>query len=156
MLPQQQLIKLMQQKNLTLAFAESMTCGLAAYQLSSVKGTNDVLRGSVVCYQEVAKKESLRISSSLLKKFTAESQEVTDALAKKLPSLITADVHAAITGLASEGGSEGPGKPVGSVFMTVIFNKKIFRKQKVFRGRPQEIKKKACAELYRMIITIVQ
>lgn len=149
------LIKIMQAKNLTLAFAESMTCGLAAYQLSAVKGTTDVLQGSIVCYHENVKKECLKIPNSLLKKFTAESQEVTDALAKKLRSLIKADVHAAITGLASDGGSEQPGKPVGSVFMSVIFKKKVFRKQKVFKGRPQEIKEKACEALYQTIIDIV-
>jgi nicotinamide-nucleotide amidase len=149
------LIKIMQAKNLTLAFAESMTCGLAAYQLSSVKGTTDVLQGSIVCYHENVKKDCLKIPGALIKKFTAESQEVTDALAKKLQSLIEANVYAAVTGLASDGGSERPGKPVGSVFMSVVFEKKIFRKRKIFKGPPQEIKEKACAALYQMIIDIV-
>src|SRR6476659_3252169 len=103
MLLNRRLVKIMQIKNLTLAFAESMTCGLAAFQLSSVKGTTDVLQGSIVCYHENVKKECLKVPDSLIKKFTAESQEVTDALAKKLQSVIEADVYAAITGLASDG-----------------------------------------------------
>src|ERR1044071_6066744 len=101
--PQQKLVKMMQEKKLKLALAESMTCGLAAFQLSSVKGTDEVLQCSIVCYDEDVKKKCLRIPNSLIKKFTAESQEVTDALSKNLQSIIEADVHAAITGLATDG-----------------------------------------------------
>ena len=78
--------------------------------------------------------ECLKIPGSLIKKFTAESQEVTDALAKKLQSLMKADVYAAITGLASDGESERPGKPVGSVFMSVLFKKSVFSRQKVLKA----------------------
>ena len=154
--PQRKLVKMMREKKLKIAFAESMTCGLAAFQLSSVQGTDDVLQGSIVCYDEDVKKKCLKISNSLIKKFTTESQEVTDALSKNLHSIIDADVHAAITGLASDGGSEREGKPVGTVFFSVIFNRKIFRRRKVFKGTPKEIKKKACCELYEMIIENIQ
>ena len=155
MLPQQKLVKMMQEKKLKLAFAESMTCGLAAYQLSAVKGTDDVLQGSIVCYDEDVKKKCLKISNSLIKKFTTESQEVTDALAKNLQSIIDADAHAAITGLASDGGSERPGKPVGTVFFSVLFKNKVHTHRKLFRGSPLEIRKKACDEMFRMIQRIL-
>lgn len=135
MLLNRRLIKIMQAKKLTLAFAESMTCGLAAYELSAVKGTTDVLQGSIVCYHENVKKECVKIPGALIKKFTAESQEVTDTLAKKLKFLIKADVYAAITGLASDGGSERPGKPVGSVFISVVFKKKFFAGRRFLKVR---------------------
>ncbi len=42
--------------------------------------------------------------------------QVTTALAKNLPKLIKADIHVAITGLASAGGTETKDKPVGTIF----------------------------------------
>jgi nicotinamide-nucleotide amidase len=145
-------IRTMKEKQLKLALAESVTCGLAAHLLSGVPGTSDVLAGSVVCYTPEVKTGLLGISKAMIKKHSCESMEVTEALAKKLPKLIGADVYAAITGLASKGGSETKDKPVGTVFLVVSYQKKIFRQRIVFRGSPLVIRKKACYELYRMIL----
>src|SRR3954470_16851672 len=90
-------IKTLMQKKIRLALAESMTCGLAAHMLSTCKGTADVLKGSIVCYTPEVKTSLLGVPASFINKFTAESKEVTEALAKKLPRLITADIYAAIT-----------------------------------------------------------
>jgi nicotinamide-nucleotide amidase len=150
------LVKFLQSKKLTLALAESMTCGLAAHTLSTVQGTSDVLMGSVVCYHEDAKKCMLGVSKQILKKHTAESQQTTDAMVKKLSRLMPADIHAAITGLASPGGSETKRKPVGTVFFSVKYKKKIHRIRKKFNGSPLEIRKKACDFLYSEIMDIVK
>ena len=152
--PANTLIRLLQEQEQTLALAESMTCGLAAHQLSNVKGTSEVLLGSMVCYHESAKSCLLHVDKKLIKKYTAESQQVTDVLAKKLSRLIKADYYGAITGLASEGGSERKGKPVGTVFFSVYHKRKMHRLRKVFRGTPLEIRKKAVNALYELIIKI--
>jgi nicotinamide-nucleotide amidase len=68
-----------------------------------------------------------------------------------LSKLIKADIYAALTGLASEGGSETKNKPVGTVFFCILYKKKLFRSRKLFRGSPLEIKKKACLELYDLV-----
>jgi nicotinamide-nucleotide amidase len=138
-----------------MAFAESVTCGLAAHQLSQVKGTSDALKGSIVCYNGDVKSNVLRVPKSLIEKHTAESQLVTDAMAKKLQRLIHANIYAALTGLASEGGSETKQKPVGTIFFSVLYKHKLYKQRKVFRGNALEIKKKACDELYRFIISSV-
>src|SRR4249919_1331440 len=103
-------------RSLTLALAESMTCGLAAHMLSTCKGTSEVLKGSIVCYNTDVKKELLKVPASMIDKYSAESKQVTKKLALSLKRLISADVYASITGLASAGGSEKPWKPVGTVF----------------------------------------
>src|ERR1043165_4088665 len=149
------LIKRLQQKKYTLALAESFTGGLAAHQLTLVKGTSDVLRGSIVCYHQNVKCSLIKVKTSLIEKYTAESQQVTDELAKKLGKLIGATVYAAITGLADEGGSENKSKPVGTVFLSVYYKKKFYRRRKVFRGSPLTIQKKGCKELYKFIVKVV-
>jgi len=65
------LVKLLLEKKLTIAFAESMTCGLITHQLNTVKGTSQVLKGSVICYSEEVKKNLLSVSSKLIEKHTA-------------------------------------------------------------------------------------
>src|SRR5436190_13810781 len=100
----QQLANFLKEHELTIAFAESMTCGLLSHKLGSVSGASDILMGSIVCYNEKVKNHSLKIKKSLIDKYTAESQQVTDAMASNLRKIITADIHAAITGLATSGG----------------------------------------------------
>lgn len=145
-------IRTLKEKKLKLALAESVTCGLAAQLLAGVPGTSEVLAGSIVCYSPEVKTALMGIPESMIERYSCESMEVTEALAKKLPELLGADVYAAVTGLASPGGSETKGKPVGSVFLVVYHQQTLFRQKKVFRGTPLAIRKKACFGLYRMIL----
>jgi nicotinamide-nucleotide amidase len=138
-------------KKLTLALAESITCGLASHQLNIVKGTSEVFKGSIVCYAEEVKINLLKVPGNLIQQYTAESQQVTDALAKNLNKLIEADIYGAITGLAVDGASETKSKPVGTVFISLLWNEKLIRKRQVFKGSPLQIKKQACEFLYKLI-----
>jgi PncC family amidohydrolase len=149
------LVKLMGDKRLTLAIAESVTAGLMAHKLASVRGASDVLKGSLVCYSEQVKMDLLNINNQSLKKYSAESQIVTNELVKQLRKVIRADVHASVTGLAAHGGSETKNKPVGTVFFSVLFKNKVHNSSKTFRGSPLEIRKKACDEMFRMIQRIL-
>lgn len=150
------LVKLLQSHGLKLAMAESMTCGEAASKLASVQGTSDVLLCSVVCYHETAKTCLLKVNPRIIKKHTAESQQTTDAMVKKLSKMMKADIYAAITGLASPGGSETKRKPVGTVFIAVLTGKKLRREKIKFNGTPSEIRRKACDHLYQMIMRAVR
>jgi nicotinamide-nucleotide amidase len=150
------LVKDLQGKKLKLALAESMTCGLAAHKLSTAKGVSEVLAGSIVCYSPEVKCTLLHVKKSLVDKYTAESMQVTEALARNLSTMIDADIHAAVTGLASKGGTETKEKPVGTVFICIYFKRKMHKVRKVFRGSPSEIKIKACEEIYTTILSIVK
>ena len=149
------LVRLLLKNELTIAFAESVTCGMAAHQLSTVIGTSTVFMGSIVCYQESVKKDLFGIPAGIIKKYTAESQQVTDLLAKKLGKLINADIHAAITGLAAPGGSETKIKPVGTIFFSVVYKRKLHTLRKKLTGTPTGIRKKACNNLYSFILHIL-
>lgn len=146
----------MKKNGLKMALAESVTCGLAAHKLSTAVGTSDVLTGSVVCYSPEVKKTLIGVSQRRIDKYTCESAEITCDLVKKLPRLIKADVYAALTGLASPGGSETKEKPVGTVFFAVRYKNKSYSCKKRFRGAPLEIREKACMALYDFISSIVK
>lgn len=148
-----EMIRRMREAGLTLALAESITCGLAAHKLSSCVGVSDVLKGSIVCYMPEAKSEVLGISQEMMKKYSCESKQVTEAMARYLSKVITADLYASVTGLASSGGSETKEKPVGTVFYCVVHNNKVFHERKVYRGTPLKIKEQAAKGIYEFILS---
>jgi PncC family amidohydrolase len=53
--PAQILANHLKKNNLSVAFAESVTCGLAAHSLGNIIGASDFLKGSIVCYDEKVK-----------------------------------------------------------------------------------------------------
>jgi nicotinamide-nucleotide amidase len=149
------LAKCLQESELTLALAESMTCGLASHQFTTVKGASGFFKGGIVCYSPEVKCSLIGVDKKLIEKYTAESQQVTDALVKNLKNLIDADIYGAITGLASADGSQSMKKPKGSVFISVLYKNKVYRRHKVFRGEPLKIKRKACDELYEFLYSVL-
>ena len=154
--PEQALMNLLKEKKLTVSIAESMTCGLAASKLGSVSGTSQAFAGCIVCYSEKVKTNLLNIPRRLIDKYTAESAQVTAALAKQLKRKIDSDVQIAITGLAAEGGSETKQKPVGTVFIAVMLKGKVHLLRKKFNGSPLVVRKKACSQLFMFTLKMVK
>jgi nicotinamide-nucleotide amidase len=149
--PEEILVNYLKEHKLTIALAESVTCGLATHKLGSIIGTSEVLMGSIICYSQDVKIGLLEIKRTLIETHTAESLIVTNELAKQLGKIIKADIHAAITGLASPGGSETKSKPVGTVFFSFLYKRKMHKMEKRFSGSPPEIKEKACDQLFKFI-----
>lgn len=145
-------VKSLQEQKLTLALAESITCGLAAQKLATCKGTSEILKGAIVCYSPEVKMSLMKIPGKVIDRHTCESMEVTKQLALNLAKLIDADIHAAITGLASPGGSETKQKPVGTVFYCIRYKNRTITERKVFRGSPLQVRKAACMALYELIM----
>src|SRR6187455_1342049 len=141
--PEQQLMDFLKECKITLAFAESITCGMASMRIGNVSGTSEAFKGSIVCYDSSVKTGLMKIPAQIIEKNSAESQKVTDMLAQNLTRVIKAEVCSAITGLAAPGASESKQKPVGTVFISVYVKGKLFRQRKKFNGSPLDIKEKA-------------
>jgi nicotinamide-nucleotide amidase len=127
------------QKNWKIAFAESATAGRLASEFSLTPDSGAILLGGIVCYDAMIKKELLRVPSDIIDRFTCESSEVTKLLAENLKFLFPADIFVSITGLTAPGGSETPQKPVGTMFIHILFPEKYIQHREVFQGNPEEI-----------------
>ncbi len=149
------LMKTLKEKKLTLAMAESVTCGLAAHRLSTLPGVSDVMIGSIVCYTPEIKISLLKVPKKMINKYTCESAQVTRSLVQNLRKLIKSDLHIAVTGLASPGGSETKSKPVGTIFISVSHKGKIINKRFLFRGSPVKIRTKACDAMYETLYKLI-
>jgi nicotinamide-nucleotide amidase len=127
------------EKGLTIAFAESATIGQFSAEFGLTEGAGKVLKGGIVCYDASVKQQLLDVKESLIEEFTPESAEVTKAAVYGLQKVIPADIHIAITGLTCAGGSEGPEKPVGTMFVHCVSSQIEFADRTVFQGNKAEV-----------------
>jgi len=130
---------LLAEKGLTISFAESATAGGLSYAFSQANNAGRVLKGGLVCYDACLKEDILGIPQETIGLYTPESAEVTREMALRLAKLIKADITVAITGLTKPGGSEQPGKPVGTMFYCILSEGIITERKKIFTGEPEEI-----------------
>lgn len=127
------------EKHWTIAFVESASAGKMSYEFSTVPDSGEILIGGMVCYHSCMKEDALGIPHELIEKFTAESAEVTEAMANNFCQATISDVCIALTDLTTPGGSETPEKPVGTIFIHMILFGKQFARRFQFNGEPHEI-----------------
>lgn len=75
--------ELLAHKKISLFFIESASAGYLSYQFSLSPFSGDILIGSLVCYDLKVKEKVLKISPNLIKKYSAESIQVTEEMIKK-------------------------------------------------------------------------
>lgn len=150
-----ELVATLNQKNLSVAFAESVTAGYVGCQFSKALKVSDIYKGSVVAYQEAIKIQLLGVNKTTLAVHTAESQEVTNEMAVGIKNLYNVDIAVAITGLANPGGSESPTKPVGTVFITIIYSNQQYEFRKLFSGNREEIIAKSTQSIFEHLKKII-
>lgn len=145
----QGLVQQFLQQKLTLALAESCTCGLVAAQLAPAAGVSEVLLGSVVTYHVEAKQKLLGVKKETLTTYSAESQQTTNEMAAGLHRhLPAADVCVAVTGLCGPGASATPDKPIGTVFVTVLLDGHAHEYRTQFRGAGDAVRTQAAQFIY--------
>lgn len=126
-------------RNLSIAFAESVTAGKVISEFALIPNCGSVLKGSVVCYDVSVKTSLLGVPQSMIDEFTPESAEVTAQLAEGLKKLIPADIIVAVTGLAAPGGSETDEKPVGTMFVNGLIKEEPFGLRLYFEDEPEQV-----------------
>ncbi|AYA37083.1 CinA family protein [Hymenobacter oligotrophus] len=142
------LIKKFLQHKLTLALAESCTCGWVAAQLAPAQGVSNVLLGSVVTYHGEAKQRLLGVKKKTLEEYSAESQQTTNEMVEGLHKQLPADVCVAITGLFGPGASETPDKPSGTIFVTVLLEGRAHEYREVLKAPTDKLRDLAADFIY--------
>jgi nicotinamide-nucleotide amidase len=107
-------VRLLRERGLHVALAESCTGGLAAARLVNVPGASAVLLESIVAYANEAKVRDLGVDAGMLAREGAVSEAVARAMAEGARARTGADIAVAITGVAGPDGGT-PDKPVGTV-----------------------------------------
>jgi nicotinamide-nucleotide amidase len=110
------IVRLLTERKLTLALAESCTGGCIANRVTNVPGASAVLLAGVVSYSNAAKQKFLGVQGDTLAAHGAVSEPVAREMAEGARRQTQADYALAVTGIAGPSGGTSE-KPVGTVFI---------------------------------------
>ena len=125
------IVKLLAQRNQTLAVAESCTGGLLADRITNVPGASAVFLAGYICYANQAKIGMLNVDPQLIEKHGAVSEQVARVLAEHASACAKSDYALATTGVAGPSGGS-PEKPVGTVYVALAASGETIAKKLFF------------------------
>lgn len=150
-LPEVEIGRLLTEKGLWLATAESCTGGNIAHQLTTISGSSQFFKGSIVAYNNEVKIQQLGVKEDTLLRNGAVSLEVVQEMAAGVRKRLQSDIGVAVSGIAGPSG-ETEGKPVGTVWIAVCNDKKSITKR--FQFGQQRIRNIEMATL--MAFTLIK
>lgn len=150
-LPEVEIGRLLTEKGLWLATAESCTGGNIAHQLTTISGSSLFFKGSIVAYNNEVKIQQLGVKEDTLLRNGAVSREVVQEMAAGVRKRLQSDIGVAVSGIAGPSG-ETEGKPVGTVWIAVCNDKKSITKR--FQFGQQRIRNIEMATL--MAFTLIK
>ena len=106
------------QFNKTISTAESLTGGLISSRLTSIPGSSNYFKGSVVAYDTLIKENVLKVNNDTISKHSVVSSEVAKEMVLGVKKIFNTDYAIATTGNAgpSKGDSD---QPIGKVFIAI-------------------------------------
>lgn len=126
-----QIGNILREKGMTVATAESCTGGKISSIITSVAGSSDYFKGTVVSYANEIKMNVLGVSEENLKNYGAVSSQVVEQMATGVRKLMNTDFAVSTSGVAGPGGGSAE-KPVGTVWIGVATPEKVFSTKYVF------------------------
>ena len=142
--------RLMIERGVTVAAAESCTGGEFTKAITDIPGASAVLLGGMVVYTNEAKHKLLGVSEELLREKGAVSYEVAVELARRARETLGSDLGIGITGLA---GPDGDGvHEVGTVFISLADGENVWVREKHINARSRaQVRLYACQNAFDMI-----
>lgn len=118
MKPEKKIVKLLKEKKMTVATAESCTGGLIAKRITDISGSSSVFECGIVSYSNRIKSEILGVKEETLNKYGAVSEQTAMEMVSGALKVSGADIAVSVTGIAGPD-SDGTDKPVGLVYIAV-------------------------------------
>ena len=117
-------------KKFKISVAESCTGGLISSIITSIPGSSEYFKGSLIAYSNKIKIEELGISPDTINNFGAVSKETVEEMAKNIRVKFKTSIGIASSGIAGPGGGTKPNpppteekkqKPINNYLMISIF-----------------------------------
>lgn len=113
---EEDLVKMLEKRHMTLTTAESCTAGLLAGRIMNVPGASGVYREGYITYSNEAKEKLLGVRHETLQAHGAVSPETAREMAEGAAAHAEAQAALSVTGIAGPDGGT-PEKPVGLVYI---------------------------------------
>lgn len=144
-------IRLLTEKNQTLATAESCTGGLLGKLLTDVPGASAAYLGGVISYAYAVKEKLLGVDPAVLAETGAVCEGVALQMAKGARERLEADFALATTGNA--GPSADPKNPnVGEIYVALACEKTSLCRKLTLRGSREENRTEACRAALELLL----
>ncbi|PCJ96971.1 MAG: competence/damage-inducible protein A [Flavobacteriaceae bacterium] len=142
--------RLLTNKGMTLATAESFTGGKIAERITAMSGASNYYKGSVVSYATEIKIAVLKVDEDLVQKHSVVSAEVATAMAKNVKQLLKTDFAIATTGNAgpTKGDSD---MDVGTVFIAIASPTAVFSEKFVMGKHRERIVEKSVNKAFELL-----
>lgn len=141
----------LQQRQWTIATAESCTGGLVGHLLTEIAGSSAYYLGGVIAYSNAVKQSHLGVPAALLETEGAVSEATACAMAQGIRERLSTMVGVSTTGIAGPGGGTAT-KPVGLVYMCVATPETMLCRRYVFNGDRQENKQQTALRAFELIL----
>jgi nicotinamide-nucleotide amidase len=145
------LIKKLQEKNLTIAVAESLTGGLVAASLTEIPGASKVFKGSITAYVDEIKQNVLEVNEETITKFTSISEQVALEMAINVRTIMKSDIGISTTGVA--GPEKSAGFAPGLVFVAISIGDHNMCQKLEITGDRSKIRNQTVQELLQLTLS---
>jgi PncC family amidohydrolase len=147
---EQEVVRLLTERGLTLAVAESCTGGLVGHRITNVPGSSACFRGGVIAYHNDVKGALLNAPADVLAREGAVSEGVAVTMARGVRERLGADIGLAVTGIAGPAGGT-PEKPVGLVYIALADADGAVAKRHVWSGDRRQNKESSAEAALQML-----
>ena len=138
---------LLRRNKMTLSTAESCTGGNIAQLITSIAGSSDYFKGSIVAYSNEIKEQFLGVPRQVIVKYGAVSEQTVIAMAEGIRSHFRTDFAIAVSGIAGPGGGTDE-KPVGTTWIAIATPAETVARKFLFgEHRGRNIRKASIAAL---------
>lgn len=136
------------EKNLSISTAESCTGGYLAHLITSVAGSSNYFKGSIIAYSNEIKEKELNVPSEILINEGVVSESVVKQMAMNVRAKFETDYAIAISGIAGPGGGSED-KPVGTTWIALAGPNEVISKRFHFgEHRGRNIRRAALSALF--------
>lgn len=147
----ERLVRILTEKKMTCATAESCTGGGVGYAITAVPGSSAVFWGGVISYDNSVKNGVLGVSEEVLATKGAVSSECAAAMAEGAKRLLKTDLAVSLTGIAGPDGGSAD-KPVGLVWFGVASPSGVLTDRKVFSGDREAVRAAAIEHALNLLL----
>ena len=134
---EESVIRLLEEKKMTVTTAESCTGGKLSGRLLNVSGASGVYNEGYITYANASKEKILGVKHETLETYGAVSEQTAAEMAHGAAKAAGADAALSVTGIAGPGGGTAE-KPVGLVYIGCAVNGEVTVREYRFTGNREK------------------
>ena len=150
------LVKVLKEKGLKIATAESCTGGLLGGALTNVAGSSQFFEAGMITYSNEAKINLLGVNEDTIYQYGAVSENTAKEMAANIKDIAGAHIGVSITGIAGPGGGSTE-KPVGLVYIGVSMENTTYIYKHFFEGDRAKVREQTVsAAIKHMLLLLIE